>query len=164
MKRIKETTLDLYIYIGFVLLGIYILWQTSYMHQSSVLFPRVFSYTLLFLSFLLFIFNFPYRRYLLTRKTEEVRIKNKILNEKANVYYKFYPFLIIITSVFFILGFQYIGFDFSAFVTLLIIMLSINKKEALRKCYLAIFIPLAIVLFFKYILKLRLPLLIEKLF
>ncbi len=168
MKKINEINLDLCIYLGFVLLGLIVLNQSSNLRVASALFPQLLTYLMFFLCFLLVYFNFKSRKELQIEKTEKkkenITNKSNIKVKKINNYYEFYPIILVLICVLFLIGFQYIGFDLSSFIAMLVIMLFMNKKEALGKLYLAILVPFAIVLLFKYGLNLRLPLLIEKMF
>ncbi len=164
MKRIKEITIDFYIYLGFIILGLFIIWQSSDLRSASALFPRLLSYLILLLSVTLLFLNFIHKKNLLTEEKSESPKKTEIKPKKDPLYFELIPLVIIFFCILFLLLFQNIGFDISAFITIFAIMVFMNKKEGLQKYYLAILIPLVIILLFKYGLNLRLPLFIEKFF
>ena len=164
MKRIKEITIDFYIYLGFMLIGLFIIWQSSDLRPASALFPRLLSYLILLLGVTLLFMNFINKKNLLTEEKVEPTKKEEIILKKNQLYYELVPLTIILFCILFLLLFQNLGFDISAFITIWVIMIFMNKKEGLRKYYIALLIPLLIILLFKYGLNLRLPILIEKIF
>ena len=59
--------------------------------------------------------------------------------------------------------FDRIGFELSAFLVMFAVMLLMDAKEALRKVYISVATPLALILIFKVGMGLRIPLLIQNL-
>lgn len=56
------------------------------------------------------------------------------------------------------------GFEVSAVMLIFLIMLSINRKEAITKVYFALIVPVVLVIIFRYALNIRLPMTFEMLF
>ena len=71
------------------------------------------------------------------------------------------PILIIAFCVLFLLTLEKTGFELCGFALIFGIMLSINPREALRKVYYAVLVPIVLVLIFYYGLGLRLPSLLQ---
>lgn len=151
-------------YFSFCCLGFFIVYLSSSIRAESALFPLI-------LSYLLILFNLG----LIVNSTLEwLSQKNtgKLLNEKNEIdniakknqglSYEIYPFIAIVLCIFFILGFENIGFDISAFILTFTMMVLINSKEGFRKFYIALFIPFILILLFKIGLNLRIPLFIER--
>lgn len=163
MKKQFNIGRDIIFNFAFCGLAFFILYQTSAIRPESALFPKMLSYFLLALSFSLILLKFfsSISNLIKNKKTgvEEGRIRGKIKDQKY--IYEIYPFFIILFCILFLLGCERIGFDLSAFGIILATMLLINRKEAFRKFYFAIIIPLVLILIFKTGLNLRIPLFIE---
>ncbi|GAH42300.1 unnamed protein product [marine sediment metagenome] len=133
------------------------------MKAESALFPLILSYMLILFNLGLIFVNlskwvFQKNKLKLVSKKEEVE---NILNTNRKSFYEIYPFIAIVFCILFIMGFEKIGFDLSAFMLTYATMILINPKEGFRKFYIALFIPLILILLFKIGLNLRMPLFIE---
>lgn len=153
-------------YFAFCGLTFFILYQTSTMKPESALFPRMLSYILLALSLSLILLKF-FKNISLFNKDrkmiseEKIRIK-KVTHKNRKIIHEIYPFFIILFCILFLWGYDRIGFDLSAFGITFATMILIDHKEAFRKFYFAIIIPLILILIFNIGLGLRMPLFIEK--
>ena len=151
-------------YFAFCCLGFFIVYLSSSIREGSALFPLILSYLLILFNLGLIVSN------LLGWFSK--KNKRKLLNEKKRIdgivashqdlSHEIYPFIVIMLCIFFILGFENIGFDISAFLLTFITMILINPKEGFRKFYIALFIPFILILIFKIGLNLRMPLFIER--
>ena len=104
-----------------------------------------------------------YFYYFFTENEEEVTQNRKkywenIFNLKK---YTVVPILIFIICYLFVFTYPRIGFELSGFLLVFSIMILINRKEAIKKFYIAILIPSFFLLIFKVGLKLAIPLTIE---
>lgn len=150
-------------YFVFCCLGFFIVYLSSSIRAESALFPLILSYLLILFNLGLIVNN--------TLGWLSQKNKGKLLNEKKEMdniakknqgfSYEIYPFIAIILCIFFIIGFEKIGFDLSAFMLTYATMILINPIEGFRKFYIALFIPLILILLFKIGLNLRMPLFIE---
>jgi hypothetical protein len=75
-----------------------------------------------------------------------------------------YPLLVSGLCMIFVLLYPVIGFEISAFMLLFFTMAIIDLKEAIRKIYISIIVPAALIAIFYYGLKLRMPLLFDNIF
>jgi len=151
-------------YFAFCCLGFFIVYLSSSIREGSALFPLILSYLLILFNLGLIVSN------LLGWFSK--KNKRKLLNEKKRIdgivashqdlSHEIYPFIVIMLCIFFILGFENIGFDISAFLLTFITMILINPKEGFRKFYIALFFPFILILIFKIGLNLRIPLFIER--
>lgn len=166
MKKNFNIGRDIIFNFAFCGLAFFILYQTSTMRPESALFPKMLSYFLLVLNLYLILLKFFSNISKFNEKkkisTQEREIKKEIKDQRYT--YEIYPFFIILFCILFLLGCERIGFDLSAFGIIFAIMLLINRKEAFRKFYFAIIIPLILILIFKVGLNLRIPLFFEKFF
>ena len=150
-------------YFAFCCLGFIIIYLSSSMKAESALFPLILSYMLILFNLGLIFANLLERAFqknkqkLFSKKEEIENISN--INRKP--FYEIYPFIAIIFCILFIVGFEKIGFDLSAFMLTYATMILINPKEGFSKFYIALFIPLILILLFKIGLNLRMPLFIE---
>jgi len=153
-------------YFAFCCLGFFIVYLSFSIRAESALFPLILSYLLILFNLGLMVNNIL--------EWFSKKNKGKLLNEKkkiANIFtinqglsYEIYPFIAIVLCIFFIIGFENIGFDISAFLLTFTTMILINPKEGLRKFYIALFFPFILILLFKTGLNLRIPLFIERFF
>ena len=150
-------------YFAFCCLGFIIIYLSSSMKAESALFPLILSYMLILFNLGLIFANlleraFQKNKQKLFSKKEEIE---NISNINRKLFYEIYPFIAIIFCILFIVGFEKIGFDLSAFMLTYATMILINPKEGFSKFYIALFIPLILILLFKIGLNLRMPLFIE---
>ncbi len=128
--------------------------------QKASTFPKFISLALAFFSGLIFIRNI----YSLIRKDEnhadDTRKTEQNVKSLKN---DLYPLLVSGLCMIFVLLYPVIGFEISAFLLLFITMAIIDLKEAIRKIYISIMVPAALIAIFYYGLKLRIPLLFENL-
>lgn len=145
--------------LAMVALAIFCLYQiqASELSSGAADFPRLLSFVLGGLSSLLIgITLYNYVRTLKKQPAVAAR-KRKTTPFKEELY----PFLIIFFCIFFMVFFDRIGFELSAFLVMFAVMLLMDAKKALRKIYLAVVTPLALILIFKVGMGLRIPLLIQ---
>jgi len=147
--------------LAMVALSIFCLHQieASEISAGATDFPRLLSFTLIGLSALLIghtIYN-----YLRSVKNKHVVSARK--QKAAPFKEELYPFLIVVFCIFFMVFFDRIGFELSAFLVMFAVMLLMDAKEALRKVYISVATPLALILIFKVGMGLRIPLLIQNL-
>jgi len=163
MRKQVNVTGNLISYFAFCCLGFFIIYLSSSIRSESALFP-------LLLSSLLILFNIGLMANDIlgwfSKKNKEKYLNKKkkigdIITLNKSFSYEIYPFITIVLCIFFIIGFEKIGFDLSAFMLTFTTMILINSKEAFRKFYIAIIIPLVLILVFKIGLNLRIPLFIE---
>ncbi|MCK5767812.1 MAG: tripartite tricarboxylate transporter TctB family protein [Candidatus Atribacteria bacterium] len=150
-------------YFAFCCLGFFIVYLSLSIRAESALFPLVLSYLLILFNLGLIVNNIL-GWYSKKNKEKYLNEKGKIDNTtkiNKNISYEIYPFIAIILCIFFIIGFEKIGFDLSAFMLTFTVMILINSKEAFRKFYIALIIPAILILIFKIGLNLRMPLFIE---
>jgi hypothetical protein len=122
-------------------------------------FPRLLSFALIGLSVLLM--GHTTYTYLRTRTKQPAVTARK--QKAAPFKEELYPFLIVVFCIFFMLFFDRIGFELSAFLVMFAVMLLMDAREALRKIYISLATPLALILIFKVGMGLRIPLLIQNL-
>lgn len=151
-------------YFAFCGLGFLVLFFSSSIKAESVLFPRILGYTLILLNLgLIFTTLLEWTSQKNKQKLVEKKEKiENIANINQKPIYEVYPFFAIVFCIIFIVGFERIGFDLSAFILTFATMILINPKGAFRKFYIALIIPLILILIFKIGLDLRMPLFIEK--
>lgn len=151
-------------YIAFCCLGIFVIYLASSMRIASALFPIILSITLIIFNLSLIFKTFlkwiSDRKILFKKKGKE----EKITSIREKTLFEIFPFITIIFCSLFVVGFEKIGFDISAFLLAFAIMILINPKEGFRKFYIALLIPFLLIVLFKVGLNVRMPLLIEKLF
>jgi len=162
MNKKKSNTLDknLLFHFVFCIIAIFIYIRTFDMAPSSSMFPRLLS---------IFIFSLnafligQYFYYFFIRNEKEITQNRK--NYWKNIFnlekYTMIPILIFIICCLFVFAYPRIGFELSTFLLFFSIMVLINRKEAIKKFYFAILIPLLFLLIFKVGLKLAIPLTIE---
>lgn len=163
-KKQINTKGNLASYFAFCGLAFWILYLSCSIRPESALFPRMFSYILIVLNLGLIFTT------LLERSSQ--KNKQKLFNKKEEIeniasinrkpIYEIYPLFTIIFCIIFILGFERIGFDLSAFILTFATMILINAKEAFRKFYIALIFPLILILIFKIGFHLRMPLFLDK--
>lgn len=117
-------------------------------------FPRLLSFALIGLSFLLIGIT-VYNDFKALKKQPAAPVRNAPFKKEL------YPFLIIVFCVFFMIFFDRIGFELSAFLVMFAVMLLMDVKEAIRMIYLPVAVPLLLILIFKVGMGLRIPLLIQ---
>jgi Na+/melibiose symporter-like transporter len=148
-------------------LSIFIFQQVSSFSPKAATFPKMLSFVLLVLS-LMFIastlWKFAVHKKALPKVTEEVDSERVSTSKRLEIITEVYPFSIIILCIFFITALNKIGFEISASILILATMALIDRKEAVRKFYVALIVPVALILIFKFGVGLRLPLLLQKLF
>ena len=138
----------------------FIFWQTAELPEDSALFPRLFALVLAGVSLALIAQSlWGYYRSIRTR-VEQKKSKKPVELEKP--YRQYLPFALIAFCLLFIFAFPRIGFELGAFALVLATMLLIDPKEGIRKIYIAVAAPAVILLIFKVGIKLRIPLLLEK--
>jgi len=151
-------------YFAFCAIAIFILIESSHMNPNSAMFPRLLSMVMLGLNLFLiaqYFFHFFHKR----ARKETIYYKKIHWGNLSNFKkYDIHPLFVFILCFLFIIAYNRIGFELSAIFLAASIMLSINKKEAIKKLYFAILIPLFFLLIFKVGLHLRIPLLMEKYF
>lgn len=162
MNKKKSNTLDkdLLSYFAFCAIAIFIYIMSFTIKPNSAMFPRLLS--IIIFSLNAFLIG-QYFYYFFTRKEKEI-IQNR-KNYWKNIFnlekYTVVPILIFIICYLFVFAYPRIGFELSGFLLVFSIMILINKKEAIKKFYFAILIPLLFLLIFKVGLKLAIPLTIE---
>jgi magnesium-transporting ATPase (P-type) len=154
-------------YIAFCCLGFFVIYQSLSIKAASALFPILLSVSLIIFNLLTLILRIFFRKST-TKNKQEVAGKSakqeESLVEKKKLNYEIFPFIAIVFCLLFIVGFQKIGFDISAFLLTFATMILINPKEGFRKYYIALLIPFLLILLFKFGLNLRIPLLAEQFF
>ena len=120
------------------------------MRSSSAMFPRLLS---------IFIFSLnafligQYFYYFFIKNEKEITQNRK--NYWKNIFnfnlekYTVIPILIFVICCLFVFAYPRIGFELSTFLLFFSIMVLINRKEAIKKFYFAILIPLIFLLIFK---------------
>jgi len=162
MKIKKSNTLDknLLSYFVFCIIAIFIYIRTFDMTPSSSMFPRLLSIFIFSLNAFLIGQYFYYS----SKRNEKEIIQNR-KNYWKNIFnlkkYTVIPILVFIICCLFVFAYPRIGFELSAFLLVFSIMLLINRKEAIKKFYFAILIPLLFLLIFKVGLNLAVPLTVE---
>jgi len=164
MRKQVNMVGNLISYFAFCCLGFFIIYLSSSMKAESVLFPLILSYMLILFNLGLIFANlleraFQKNKQRLFSKKEEI---GNISNINRKPFYEIYPFFVIMFCILFIVGFEKIGFDLSAFMLTFATMILINSKEGFRKFYIALIIPLILILLFKFGLNLRMSLFIER--
>jgi len=164
MRKQVNMVGNLISYFAFCCLGFFIIYLSSSMKAESVLFPLILSYMLILFNLGLIFANpleraFQKNKQRLFGKKEEIE---NISNINRKPFYEIYPFFVIMFCILFIVGFEKIGFDLSAFMLTFATMILINSKEGFRKFYIALIIPLILILLFKFGLNLRMSLFIER--
>jgi len=162
MDKKKSNTLDknLLSYFVFCIIAIFIYVRTFDMTSSSAMFPRLLSISIFSLNAFLI---GQYFYYFFIRKEKGITQNRRnywksIFNLKK---YTVIPILIFIICCLFVFAYPRIGFELSTFLLVFSIMVLVNKKEAIKKFYFAILIPLLFLLIFKVGLNLTIPLTIE---
>jgi len=151
-------------YFAFCCLGFFIVYLSSSIRAESALFPLILSYLLILFNFYLMV-NSILGWFSKKNKGNFLNEKKKIgsiITGRQSMSHEIYPFITVMLCIFFILGFENIGFDISAFFLTFVTMILINPKEGFRKFYIALFIPFLLILLFKIGLNLRIPLFIER--
>lgn len=162
MNKKKSNTLDkdLLSYFAFCAIAIFIYIMSFNIKPNSAMFPRLSG--IIIFSLNAFLIG-QYFYYFFTRKEKEI-IQNR-KNYWKNIFnlekYTVVPILIFIICYLFVFAYPRIGFELSGFLLVFSIMILINRKEAIKKFYFAILIPLLFLLIFKVGLKLAIPLTIE---
>ena len=165
MRKKIDTIGNLASYIGFCCVGFFVIYLSLSMKAASALFP-------ILLSLILIVFNMSLiaKQCLGKKSNKDKQVFNRKkgkekgnFTKKQSLKYEIYPFIVILFCLFFIVGFQKIGFDISAFLLTFVTMVIINPKEGFRKFYIALLVPFLLILLFKSGLNLRIPLLIERL-
>jgi len=148
-------------------LSIFILQQTSSFSSQAATFPRLLSFVLLALSTLFIastIWGYIKNKKSFTKESEVVDSDEVSSLKWSEIIKEVYPFSIIILCILFITALNTIGFELSASILILATMALIDRKEAVRKFYIALIVPVVLILIFKFGIGLRLPLLLQKFF
>lgn len=149
-------------YFAFCCLGFFIVYLSSSIRAESALFPLILSYLLILFNLGLIVNNiFGWYSKNKEKYLDEKKKIDNITKINKGFSYEIYPFVAIMLCIFFIIGFEKIGFDLSAFMLIFVTMILINSKEAFRKFYIALIIPVIFILIFKIGFNLRMPLFIE---
>lgn len=161
-KTAKNKLIDILIGIALCAFSIIVFIHSFSIEQKARMFPVVISLALALFSGLIVIRNV----YSLIRKTEEKRASHADDSKETEPIVKslkndLYPLLVSGLCIIFVLLYPVIGFEISAFSLLFFTMAIIDLKEAIRKIYIAIIVPAALIAIFYYGLKLRIPLLLE---
>lgn len=144
------------------LIGLVVVIQVSTkdVNPRSVLFPRLASWAMAAMSVGLIVSSL-----LKHYKEKRKPIKSELPKEQQiTLKQRYYPYLIVLLCVLYLLAFKRIGFEISAFLLMFIAMLLIDRREGLRKFYFAIAAPTVFILVFKLGIKLRIPLLLDRFF
>ena len=145
-------------------LSVFVLHQTSTMSPGAATFPQLLGQVLAGFSLLLIasaIWTHIWRK---KPRVEEIKPLIEPSHSGLKIMHEVYPFGIIVFCILFMVAFNRIGFELSAFGVMFATMLLIDRREALRKFYYALLTPAFLILIFKFGVGLRLPLLIHKLF
>ena len=161
---IKKETLDKTILsnFAFCIIAIFIYIKSFNIPLGPAMFPKLLSIFLFGLNTFLIIQHFII---FIRRNTREITPTQNKKNDWKNIFnlkkYTLIPILVFILCCLFVFSYSRIGFELSAFLLVFSIMLLINRREAVRKFYLAILIPLIFLLIFKFGLSLAIPLTID---
>jgi len=155
----KQIDKNIFSYFAFCIIAVFIYVKSFDMTKSSAMFPRLLSIFI----FILNIFLIIHYLYRLAKRNTQITIHNE---KKKNISINFlnlkkhtlYPILAFIISCLFVYAYPRIGFEISAFFLVFSIMFIIDRKEALKKFYYALLIPLIFLLIFKLGLNLDIPL------
>lgn len=148
-------------------LSIFIFQQASSFSPKAATFPKMLGFVLLVLSLMFIastIWKFVKNKNSFSKESELVDSGKVSSSKKSEIITEVYPFSIIILCIFFITALNKIGFEISASILILATMALIDRKEAVRKFYVALIVPAVLILIFKFGVGLRLPLLLSKLF
>jgi len=148
-------------------LSIFVFQHVSNFSPKAATFPKLLSFVLLVLSLMFIvstIWKFAVHKKAFSKVTEVVESEKASTSKKLNIITEVYPFSIIFLCIFFITALSRIGFEISAAILILATMALIDRKAAVRRWYIALIVPVALILVFKFGVGLRLPLLLEKLF
>jgi len=144
-------------------LSLYVWLYISDLGEGAAAIPGLIAIVLAILSLLLIISGIKEYNQLNKEYTQERQSADQDKGKFTSLKMELYPFTLIIVCIVFLLLFDSVGFDIGAAVLLFAAMLLIDAKEAVRKFYLVILIPLVLVLIFKFGLSLRLPLFFQDL-
>jgi len=164
VKKQQNITGDIISAIAMCGLSVFVLHQTSTMSPESATFPRLLGIALAGFSGLFIILSLW--NYMKSKRPQHEKIKSSsrpLWGSKGSLQ-EIYPFAITVFCIMFLIAYNRIGFELSAFGLVFAAMLLIQRKEALHKFYYAIIIPAVLVLIFRIGVGLRLPLVLEKFF
>ena len=162
MIKKKSNTLDknLLSYFVFCAIAIFIYIISFNIKPDSAMFPKLLS--IIIFSLNAFLIG-QYFYYFFTKNEKEITQNRK--NYWKSIFtlkkYTVVPILIFIICCLFVFTYPRIGFELSGFLLVFSIMILINGKEAIKKFYIAILIPLFFLLIFKVGLNLSIPLTME---
>ena len=144
----------------FIVLFIVVRFFTSSLDPDSSLFPRMASWVMVVLSFGLI------GQSLWVQQREKRRASDKERLSEASIGFRqrVYPFVVVVFCILFLISFNIIGFELSSALLMFMIMLLLDWKKGLRKFYFALAVPAVFILIFKVGLKLRIPLLLDRIF
>lgn len=123
-------------------------------------FPRLLSFGLAALSILLILQTIHQVR----RASPSVTQPKPSKEKTGSLQSEMAPFLVVFFCACFVAFINIIGFELSAFLTMFGSMVLMDPKEGMRKIYLSLLTPLALIFIFKIGMGLRMPLLVESLF